>query len=157
MNIFVIDSDPQVSASYLDIKRKNKMLIESTQMLSTAIICYGGDAPYKSTHVNHPCSIWVRKSYKNFEWLYKYALCLGDNYNKRTGKIHKTHDVLLREDFIAKAKQFYPKDQYIAEMTQFVNCTKDFKHIDNTFEAYKLQLEKKWGEDKIKPVFDVFC
>ena len=126
-------------------------------MLSTAIIYYGGDAPYKSTHVNHPCSIWVRKSYKNFEWLYKYALCLGDNYIKRTGKIHKTHDILLEGSFLKKAKQFYPRERYVAEITPFVNCTKDFKDIEDIFLAYKLQLEKKWYEDKIKPVFDVFC
>ena len=59
MNIFVINKDPEISARYLDIKRKNKMLIESVQMLSSAINMNGGTVSYKTTHINHPCTKWA--------------------------------------------------------------------------------------------------
>lgn len=40
MNIFVVDEDPAICAEYLDDKRVVKMVLETAQMLSTAL----GDA-----------------------------------------------------------------------------------------------------------------
>ena len=39
---------------------------------------------------NHPCSIWVRESLDNYEWLYDLAHELNKEYGFRyTGKSHK--------------------------------------------------------------------
>ena len=62
MNIFVTSNCPKLSAQALDNKRVVKMVLETAQLLSTAIfinstITY--DNLYKPTHVKHPCTIWT--------------------------------------------------------------------------------------------------
>ena len=148
MNIFVIDNDYERSAIYLDLKRANKMLIESAQMLCTAININGGVAPYKSTHINHPCTVWTRTSLDNFTWLWNYANCLGIRYNNRTGRIHKTATHLPQ---ILKLGNGYINH---GPLTPFVNCTTNFKHVDNIFDAYKYQLQEKWENDIRTPIFE---
>ena len=89
VNIFVLHSDPVRAASYHCDKHVCKMVIESAQMLSTAHVFYGNDAPYKESHVNHPCSKWVRESLDNYRWLCNMSLTLCKEYIRRYGKIHK--------------------------------------------------------------------
>ncbi len=49
---------------------------------------------YKKTHPNHPCSIWIRESIENYQWLSELGLALCDEYTYRYGKRHKTQDHL---------------------------------------------------------------
>lgn len=78
-------------------KHVGKMIIESAQMLCTAHhecnekCC---KAPYKKTHVNHPCSIWVRKSRGNYKWLVEHATEMCEEFKKRYGKEHKSCKVV---------------------------------------------------------------
>ena len=67
MNIFVISQNPDECAQALDDLRLNKMILETAQLLSTAIRFHGytGNLAYKATHINHPCSIWARTSRGN--------------------------------------------------------------------------------------------
>ena len=72
MNIFAFDRCPMQSASWLDDIRKNKMILESAQMLSTAVRMLDPDtnlSVYKLAYINHPCSKWARASRDNFKWL----------------------------------------------------------------------------------------
>lgn len=56
MNIFVTDLDPIVAAQNLADVHVNKMLLESTQLISNVIHIQGlGTPPYKPTHLKHPC------------------------------------------------------------------------------------------------------
>lgn len=144
MNIFVSDPCPVKSAQYLDNRRVNKMILESLQLLSTAIHHYGGNAPYKPTHYNHPATIWTRKNYWNALWLYKHFLALCDEYTKRYNKIHKCSQY---SDQVYS--QLYLIPAVGTNQTPFVNCTK-FKEIENVFEAYKIALQDKWEQDTIK-------
>ncbi len=68
MNIFILDEDITKSAQAHCDKHVVKMILESAQLLCTAVNYYAGEqvTPYKSTHMNHPCSIWVRESLANF-------------------------------------------------------------------------------------------
>jgi hypothetical protein len=70
-----------------------KMPLESAQMLCSAFP--QGRAPYKRTHFNHSCSVWARRSKKNYEWLIQHALALCDEYTHRYGKTHKSREVIL--------------------------------------------------------------
>lgn len=92
MNIFVLDMRPVTAAQYHADKHVIKMILESAQMLSTALHeCVGPiDGIYKPTHVNHPCSVWTRSSYLNYVWLYNLYRCLGDEYTYRFDKDHKS-------------------------------------------------------------------
>lgn len=71
MNIFYLDENPNLCAQYHCDRHVIKMILESAQLLCTALNVVAGQqvTPYKSTHVNHPCSIWVRE-------LRKLELCL---------------------------------------------------------------------------------
>ena len=89
MNIFYLDKDPKVAAIVQYNKHVVKMILESAQMLCTAHRYYGNeDVPYKTAHLNHPSSIWVRQNTKHYFWLYEHMLALGEEYTHRYGKIH---------------------------------------------------------------------
>ena len=151
MNIFVTHPDYEKACKYLDIKRQNKMLVESVQMLSTAVQYHGGTAVYKPTHINHPCNIWVRENLHNFLWLEGYALHLSRRFLLRTGRTHLSGKILLNTSLHDQAIELLPHGQ---NQTPFVNCTTDFKDVEDTHDAYKLQLLLKWKNDVHEPQFD---
>jgi hypothetical protein len=144
MNIFVTSNDPVKSAKHLDNKRVIKMILESAQILSTTInLTSGITAPYKSTHINHPCSIWARESRANYIWLCDHMSALCTEYTRRYGKVHKSQQYLT---YFYKCAKHIPQKGF----SDFVNCT-DFKDEPNIFRAYKLHLINKWRNDKRKP------
>src|ERR1700756_168681 len=100
MNIFALDLSPVKSAEYACDKHVVKMIIETAQLLSTAIHI---QVPrnenyllYKTTHVHHPCSKWTRESRENFEWLVDYGIALSKEYTVRYGKYHKCEPTILQ-------------------------------------------------------------
>lgn len=147
MNIFATYKCPIKSAKYLDSKRIVKMILESAQLLSTAINECGGNGPYKSNHVNHPCSIWVRQSRKNYRWLLQHFIALCRQYTKTYGKIHKSQRLVYI---------FYTNINRIPDkpMADFANCAanKDtginFKHVKDVHKAYRLYLDTRFKTDK---------
>lgn len=94
MNIFVLDNDPKICAEYHCDKHVVKMILETAQLLCGAHHMTGSDAPYKLSHKNHPCSIWVRQNKSNYKWLVELGLQLGAEYTRRYGKIHKSEEVI---------------------------------------------------------------
>ena len=94
MNIFYLDEDPVKAAKLQYNKHVVKMILESAQMLCTAhheIMGDDANVPYKRAHVNHPSTIWARKSAQNYEWLYRHFVALSEEYTKRYGKEHLTY------------------------------------------------------------------
>jgi hypothetical protein len=89
MNIFVLDTDMRKSAHYTVDKHVVKMITEHNQLLCGVHRFLGHDAPYKKTHINHPCAKWVRESKSNYLWLADYNLELCFEYTSRYDKIHK--------------------------------------------------------------------
>lgn len=149
MNIFVTDHDPQKSAQALDDKRVIKMILESAQMLSTAMHQVGLlNAPYKVTHVNHPCSVWVRETEANYMWLLQHMQFLCIEYHNRYGKIHKCADML--HTFFS-ARHYMPN----GPLTPFANCT-PYKDVE-TIEAYRRTMNEKWMLDKRTPTWKKGC
>ncbi len=96
MNIFFTSLCPVQSARGLCQRHIIKMLLESAQMLSTAHREFGNTSEllYKSTHKNHPSSVWVRKSADNYMWLYDHFTALCDLYTRNSGKTHLTESKL---------------------------------------------------------------
>ena len=98
MNIFVLDYDIEKCAQYHCDKHVVKMILESAQLLSSAVRVSGIDAGYKLTHKNHPCAIWVRESLANFLWLDDLFHALHAEwkyrYNHPENKKHKSFDIV---------------------------------------------------------------
>lgn len=158
MQIFVVSPQPEICASYLDDKRLNKMILETVQMLGTALHIHNPirhrfriahpsgvrtELP-KPTHQNHPLVKWVAEDRKHYSWTSELLFCLLREYRNRTGKTHeyqKYCDFLITESLNIPmgTKQFY-----------WVNCT-THKDIKNIFVAYRLELAEKWGRDKRIP------
>ena len=104
MNIFYLHECPDKAARLQYNKHVVKMILESAQMLCTAHHCYGDkyqveNVPYKQAHLNHPSTIWTRRSKSTYMWLYNHMIALGDEYKKRYGKTHLS--ITKCKDFLA--------------------------------------------------------
>ena len=86
MNIFILDEDIQTCARYHCDQHVTKMILESVQLLCTALNKKSFKTPYKSTHMKHPCVLWVEASFDNFLWLRELALELNREYRFRFSK-----------------------------------------------------------------------
>lgn len=92
MNIFVVDPDPRTAAVCLVDRHVVKMILETAQMMCS--VFPQGEAPYRRTHYNHPCSVWARERFDNYEWLYHHGAALSREYTFRFGKEHKSSAVI---------------------------------------------------------------
>jgi hypothetical protein len=151
MNIFHTDPCPRKSAQALCSKRVIKMILESAQMLSTALHFHGCDwTPYKPTHINHPSNLWTRQTKTNYLWLLEHMTALSEEYTYRYGKVHKSAQFL---EAFKELSEHIPE----GELTPFANCAANqehgvsFKHLTDTCEAYRLYLNERWRRDKKAP------
>ncbi len=80
MNIFVLDRNIRKCAQYHCDQHVSKMILESIQMLCTCLNKKGVSTPYKSTHLKHPCVLWLDESHSNFLWLKELALELNREF-----------------------------------------------------------------------------
>lgn len=154
MNIFTSDESPIVSAYNLDNKRVVKMVLESAQLLSTAIFLNTNTAysdVYKPTHHKHPCAIWAAASLDNWQWLLEHFTALCREYSFRyNNKIHSTERLLSR--FLEYRTLIQP-----GVRTPFANCTRskvlqiDFTSESDPCIAYQKYLIAKWQHDKLMP------
>ena len=97
MNIFVLDANPKKCAEYHCDKHVVKMILETAQLLCGAhhmTMSTTDQIPYKLSHKNHPCAIWVRESLSNYLYLCELGLELCKEYTYRYGKRHKSQDVI---------------------------------------------------------------
>jgi len=149
MNIFAFDKCPMRSALWLDDIRKNKMILESAQMLSTAVRALCPDTTlkvYKSAYLNHPCSKWARQSRANFQWLLHHMSWL---YNQKSGD-HKSARLIPEFQKYADDGDF--PDEY---MTPFANCARnlergvDYSEVDDVHQAYRMYMNDRWKERNI--------
>lgn len=154
MNIFVTSPCPKESAEALDDKRVNKMLLESIQMLATALLEYSAPVeflpvnqqglPYRKTHWNHPCSIWARLNQENYIWLVEHAEALHIEFKRAYGKEHRSGQFLKR---LRSAARFIPE----GSLTDFANCSL-YKGGD-TIEQYRQTMKEKWAVDVRPPIW----
>ena len=138
MNAFILDRCPVKAANSLCDKHAVKMVLETAQMLSTAARYCGARFPlpvnydglYKSTHLNHPCSVWARSTRENFHWLLLHGDAMGHEYSRRYGRVHKSSLVIQRaRDFM----RFVPK----GELTPFALAMPEEYKTDCPVESYR--------------------
>jgi hypothetical protein len=111
MNIFYLNHDTKLCAQEHVDKHVVKMILEYAQLLSTTHRVLDGNiingrsesgrkqvryvlsdsrdsVLYASTHINHPSTVWVRKSESHYRWLFSLWIELMDEYTYRYGKVH---------------------------------------------------------------------
>lgn len=134
MNIFYLDSRPYVAAKDHCDKHVVKMILESAQMLCTAHRELDGDVPdvfYKSTHKNHPSTIWARSKAGNYRWLYDLFVSLCDEYTYRYGKVHLS-DKKFRASLLS-----HPRNISFGDYIQPPQCMPDEYKCDDSVTAYR--------------------
>lgn len=154
MNIFFLDWNPQLAAQYHNDKHVVKMIVESTQMLSTAHRILDGEFTtyvnnygktkkhwqldeyryesnlYFATHYNHKCNVWVRESSANYLWLYRLYRALCDEFEYRYNNVHKS-------SMLSGLLEQLPQNIPIDEITHVPLAMNDeFKKV-NPIESYR--------------------
>jgi hypothetical protein len=137
MNIFYVNSDPEVAARNMVDRHVVKMILETAQLLSTAHRVIDGEEyvgqsqsgrkakrwrlsgnvdaiMYAATHINHPSAVWVRENSANYNWLYDHLLALGREYTHRYGRTHLTIDKL--KDILEDAPENIEQSNVMTKM-----------------------------------------
>jgi hypothetical protein len=137
MNIFYVNSDPEVAARSMVDRHVVKMILETAQLLSTAHRVIDGEEyvgqsqtgrkakrwrlsgnadaiMYAATHINHPSAVWVRENSANYNWLYDHLLALGREYTHRYGRTHLTIDKL--KDILEDAPENIEQSNVMTKM-----------------------------------------
>lgn len=99
MNIFYLDRDPSLAAKAHCDKHVVKMILESAQILCTVINEKAGYqlTPYKTTHKNHPCTLWTGMNKANAYWLVNLTKALDEEFRRRFNHqvSHKSYQMLV--------------------------------------------------------------
>ena len=96
MNLFLLSLDRKQCVRWYADKHIVKMILELAQLL------YGvwgalqhsdwrqsaPDGGYKTTHINHPISAWLRQSRRNYNFAASYAHPMLEEYTRRYGRVH---------------------------------------------------------------------
>lgn len=131
MNIFVLDKNIKKCAQYHCDQHVSKMILESVQMLCTSLNKKGFDTPYKSTHVKHPCVLWVEESFSNFSWLQELAIELNREFRYRYDR-DQDHASIKVLDQIQSSKF---QDIGLTEFAQAM--PEEYKYKNNAVRAYR--------------------
>jgi hypothetical protein len=118
MNLFILSLNFKECAEWMFDKHINKILLETVQMLCTAMHIIDPDNEihnriklYKIAHKNHPVTIWIRDSLENYMWALNMVEAMHDEWKYRYDhpleKIHKSYYVAeyLRK-YAPKADKF---------------------------------------------------
>lgn len=141
MNIFWLSLAVNECAKFHCDKHVVKMILEYTQLLYSAHHIMGNklfiyNEPYKLTHKNHPCSVWVRQSRQNYKLLYMLLKALCNEYTTRYGKIHSC------EKHVRGELAYYPSTLPDGELTlpplaMPAEYKRDVKSFEDVIAAYR--------------------
>lgn len=161
MNIFALEGDVktgkidwQASAQSHDNYRTVKMLLETCQLLSTALNVHGVKAPYKSFNPKHPSAMWAIESSANAKDLIVLGKGLLNEYMLRFGKDNKCRLALeqiidLYNKNIDKFPSHEPTPLRLAMPNEFKN--------DNPIIAYRnywaTKERMRYPKDKVPAWF----
>jgi len=131
MNIFILDNDIEQCARYHCDQHVGKMILESAQLLCTALNQKQIATPYRSTHGRHPCTLWVGESLENFQWLVRLSYALNAEYRWR-------YDKLQDHASIAVIKQIEDCKFESQGLTPFAQAMPDqYKQVADPVMAYR--------------------
>lgn len=135
MNIFFLDYNVEDCAKAHCDKHVTKMILESAQLLCTAVNVLAGEqvSPYKTTHVNHPCAKWVRESNSNAIYLYRLMSQLNQEYHFRYGKQHLSYVKLEEAKIFILLLKYLPQ----GEFTLPPKAMPDEYKTDTVVESYR--------------------
>jgi hypothetical protein len=166
VNVFILDENPALAARYHMDVHVVKMVLESAQLLSTCFLHFDivGDKSkvYKPTHLNHPCSVWLRESFSNVVWLYQLLKELLYEYTYRFGRIHACSRLV---PYFSRCLTKLSKQQLDTGLSPFAQAMPDEYRNECPVVAYRTYyLEKKvymkragWNKNRPAPEWVSTC
>ena len=169
MNIFILSVNPVEAAQSQCDKHVVKMIVESAQMLSTVHRMLDGvrimgangkpsnqwklndereDVLYRCCHMNHPSTVWTRKSNNNYNWHYAHFVALCDEYTHRYGKIHAT-DSKLRD--VLKTPPHNIEVGYLTPFALAMESNPECKFPNDPVKSYRMFYQTK--QERFKMVW----
>ena len=144
MNIFVLDSNPLKAAAAMDCVRVPKMVVESAQMMASALRRWGATdeqmpvaktsgKPYRGGYKHHPCTRWAGDTFGNFSWLTDHAMALCVEYTSRFGKKHACDDAICHM-WVLSTKMDIDRDM---STTPFAQAMPDKFKQEDAVQAYR--------------------
>lgn len=162
MNIFVLDNDPRIAAKSLHDIHLVKMILETCQLLCSAKRYLDGKQTvttrinpttgksrkatyyvlsdsredgflYQAGWINHPCSIWLRQSDKNWRWLHTYLVELVEEYHRRYGKTHASVESGLVHSLATEPKNI----PITNSITPFAQAMPEIYKREDAVDAYR--------------------
>ena len=149
MNIFRLSNDALNAARMLCDKHVPKMIVETAQLLSTAHRVLDGTKSldpsgrehfvlsghrehelFKSTHINHPCAIWVRETIGNYSWTFRHFQGLLATYEQRWDRKHSLNRMLT-------SLRHNPENMGAGEETPAPQCMPEMYRGEDVVEAYR--------------------
>jgi hypothetical protein len=171
MNIFYLHHDVVKCAEMHNDKHTVKMILEYAQLLSTAHRVLDGDIVigksktgrkqtryvlsrddsilYSATHINHPSSVWVRQSNKNYDWLFGLFQALMAEYTHRYGKTHATSRL---EMHLAKLPKNIPQKPFTEPTPAMPDDVKVPGDSIASYRKYYIQNKPHLASWKKRPV-----
>ncbi len=165
MNLFILSLIQKEIAEFMMDKHVSKILLEAVQMLCTAkrVLDPEDDTNstlYRQAHLNHPVTIWCRKSKENFVWVLDLVEELHKEWRYRYGhsdtKYHKSYLVAVH------LREHIPSDDKFSDtgLTPFALAMPDkYKTTDPvlSYRNYYMSEEKQkiatWNKKREKPAW----
>jgi hypothetical protein len=178
MNRFVLHEDPQLAAEYHCDKHVVKMILEESQMLSTAHRILDGEETigqsksgrkakrwkigdthrdavlYQATHVNHPCTQWSMYNAENYIWSVSLLRCLLDEYQFRYGKKHKCEELYPTLQFLPQKIANGKRTEFPQAMPDECKDADPIKGYRNYYITHKARFAK-WTNRTVPEWFNV--
>lgn len=164
MNIFWLSVLTIECVQYHCDKHVVKMILEYTQLLYSAHHMCGTKKfkygePYRLTHKNHPCSVWVRQTKGNYRKLYTLLKKLCEEYTHRYGKVHAC------ESHIFGNLMYYPPRLPEGDMTippmampdKYKGDARTFADVINAYRRYYIGDKARFAKWKGRDVPAWFC
>lgn len=158
MNIFILDTDPAIAASYHSDQHLHKMILESAQMLSTAMWNLPRVDPlflqdiYKPAYPKHPCTLWVCQSNHNALWLCELAFQLENIRQSLTNCTEHSSTPIVRlinhylsHEFPLATYYKHTEFVFAGPPTIAINSTLS---ITQKYQKYYRQKHAQWLLDK---------
>lgn len=159
MNIFALSDNPEDAAEMLCDKHLSKMVVESAQMMASALRFHGATdkdmpltlhgKPYKGGYPNHPCTRWTQENRSNFAWLARHAIALAGQFTSRYGH---SHACLLPINHMYSMCEDYLPD---GDRTPFAQAMPEEYKMSNAILAYRQYYHTKtfakWGGSRHAP------
>lgn len=136
MNIFALDHNPANCAYYHIDRHVVKMITEHMQMLNANAKFLSGDTS-RIGFINHPCTIWLRSSRANLEWLNQLQINLNREWQRRYGHAsnirHRGFDLWNALYGRSNVRNLFPD----VPQTNFAQAMPDECKKDDAIQAYR--------------------